>query len=135
MSVLNGIWYFNFKNSNMKIKWQMNPEEHDYPAATSYLGLVYDEKKVLLLIAQLKKAPITSHKAKDILRASGLSPLGMSNAHVKMDKKKIVAGKPISPILLVRDTANGKVVIADGYHRLCAMYLMDEDVEVKDKIV
>jgi hypothetical protein len=119
----------------MKLKWKKKPEEHDYPAAASYLNLIFDNKTVSSLVKQLKKAPLTSHKAKDILRASGLSPLGMSNYHVKVDMKKIVSGIPVSPILLVRDKANGRVIIADGYHRLCAMHMMDEDALVLGKIV
>ena len=39
------------------------------------------------------------------------------------------------PFLLVRDTVNGKVVIADGYHRLCAVYSFDEDALIPGKII
>ena len=42
-------------------------------------------------------------------------------------------GKALSPILLVRQS--GKVVIADGYHRLCAVYGFDEDAPIPCKIV
>lgn len=59
----------------------------------------------------------------------------ITNSHVRKDEKKIVAGEALSPILLVRDSANGKVVIADGYHRLCAAYAFDEDAVVPGKIV
>jgi len=38
-------------------------------------------------------------------------------------------------ILLVRDKARGRVVIADGYHRLCAVYTFDEDALIPCKIV
>jgi len=41
----------------------------------------------------------------------------------------------LSPLLLVRYPANGRVIIADGYHRLCAVYAFDEDVVVPCKIV
>jgi len=37
--------------------------------------------------------------------------------------------------LLVRDTTNGKVIIADGYHRLCAVYSIDEDALIACCIV
>jgi hypothetical protein len=36
--------------------------------------------------------------------------------------------------LLIRDTANGKVTIADGYHRLCPVYPYDEDAVIPCKI-
>ncbi len=73
-------------------------------------------------------------KAKDIFRASGLSLFGVSNAHVKKDQQKIQSGLGLSPLLLIRDSANGKVVIADGYHRLCAAYSYDEDADIPCKI-
>jgi len=117
------------------IKWLAEPEEHDYPAAGSYLGLLYDRKTVDKLVAQLKKNKITQVKAKDIFRASGLSLLGVSNSHVEKDRKKIKDGESLSPILLVRDICNGKVVIADGYHRLCAVYSFSEDEVIPCKIV
>ena len=52
-----------------------------------------------------------------------------------MNRREIRAGKNLSPILLVRDTANGKVVIADGYHRVCAVYAFDEDALIPCRIV
>ena len=83
----------------------------------------------------LKIAAISEFKAKDIFRASALSLLGVSNLHIEKDREKIRTGKALSPLLLVRDTINGKVVIADGYHRMCAIYGFDEDAWIKCKIV
>ena len=116
------------------IRWQSKPEEHNYPAAKSYLALFYNEKIAGRLVQELRAAPVSSFKAKDIFRASGLSLLGVSNLHVEKDRKKIRRGKPLSPLLLVRDKANAKVVIADGYHRLCAVYSFDEDAPIPCKI-
>ena len=118
-----------------EIFWAFDVEDHDYPAAASYLALLYDEDTVTNLIQQLEEAPISEFKAKDVFRASGLSLLGISNSHVEKDRKKIKKGKALSPLLLVRDSANGKVVIADGYHRLCAVYGFDEDALIHCKIV
>ena len=117
------------------IQWLSEPEEHDYPAAGSYLSLIYDKKTAGDLVRQLGRAPISKFKAKDLFRASGLSLLGISNSHVKKDRKKILAGRKLSPLLLVRDKNNGKVVIADGYHRMCAVYAFDEDALIPCKIV
>ena len=83
----------------------------------------------------LRAGSVTFKKAKDILRASQLSPLGMSNAHVEKDRKKIRLGIALCPLLLVRDEPGGRVVIADGYHRLCAVHDFDEDAWVHCKIV
>jgi disulfide oxidoreductase YuzD len=122
-------------SKNIEILWLPEPEETNYPAAGSYLSLIYDDEVVRKIVGQLRKATITEFKAKDIFRASGLSLLGVSNSHVEKDRDKINDGKQLSPILLVRDERNGKVVVADGYHRLCAVYSFDEDELIPCKIV
>ncbi len=118
-----------------EIKWLNKPNKHDYPAAASYLNLIFSDEEVNLLVEQLKKAAVTEFKAKDIFRASRLSLLGISNYHVEKDRKKIEKGIKLSPILLVRDTQNKSVIIADGYHRMCAVYSYNEDILIKCKIV
>jgi hypothetical protein len=115
-------------------QWLELPEDHDYPAAASYLLLSLPEKKVTKLVSSLRKVPISHFKAKDIFRASGLSLLGISNSHVEKDNKKIAKGTELSPLLLVRDSEQGRVIIADGYHRLCAVYGVDEDALIPCKI-
>jgi hypothetical protein len=117
------------------IRWLEEPEEHDYPAALSYLKLLYPPKAAKLLVKKLTGAPISNFKAKDIFRASRLSLLGISNSHIERDLRKIAAGTPLSPLLLVRDPGNGVLVIADGYHRLCAVYAQEEDAIIPCKIV
>ncbi len=119
----------------IEIKWLAEPEDKDYPAAQSYLSLLHTETEVIGLVRKLKDTRIIQFKAKDIFRASGLSLLGVSNFHVEKDLKRVKEGTALSPILLVRDPQNGKVVIADGYHRLCAVYSVNEDAQVPCKIV
>ena len=123
------------KRKSKSITWLPTSEEHDYPAAASYLRLLYREKRVAALVGRLRRTPVVQFKAKDIFRASQLSLLGVSNSHVVEDRKKILKGQRLSPLLLVRDEANGKVIIADGYHRLCAVYGFDEDASIHCKIV
>ena len=118
-----------------EIQWLDKPEDHDYPAAISYLSLIHDKEHAKRLVAALQAAPVVQFKAKDIFRASGLSLLGISNSHVEKDRVKIRARKKLSPLLLARDAGGGKVVIADGYHRLCAVYSFDEDALIPCKIV
>ena len=122
------------KKIKEKIIWLAKPEEHDYPAAASYLSLIYDDKTTQDLTEKLKKSAVTHYKAKDIFRASALSLLGISNLYVRRDVKKINSEKSLSPLLLVRDKTNGKVIIADGYHRLCAVYRFDEDALIPCQI-
>jgi hypothetical protein len=54
---------------------------------------------------------------------------------VEKDRKKVKEGTALSPILLVRDGRQGKLIIADGYHRLCAVYSISEDEWIPCKIV
>ena len=122
------------KNSKAPV-WLDAPENHDYPAAASYLSLTMPPKKVAKVVASLRKVKISHFKAKDIFRASGLSLLGVSNSHVDKDRKKIQKGAALSPLLLVRAPELGKVIVADGYHRLCAVYGMDEDALIPCQIV
>jgi hypothetical protein len=123
------------KSKGIGIQWLAEVEEHDYPAAESYLRLLYANDKVAGMIAEFRSTAVVQFKAKDIFRASGLSLLGVSNMHVEKDRRKILEGKSLSPLLLLRDDQNGKVVIADGYHRLCAVYDFDEDALIHCKIV
>ena len=116
------------------IGWLATPQNHDYPAAKSYLRLLF-ESSAARLVKRLRNAKVTEFKAKDIFRASRLSLLGVSNSHVKKDKQKIEHGQELSPLLLVRDTKSSKLIIADGYHRLCAVYMFDEDAVIPCKIV
>lgn len=118
-----------------QIRWLPQVEDQDYPAAESYLSLLHAGDEVAGLLERLRPAPIVHFKAKDIFRASQLSLLGVSNSHVATDQKKIRKGQALSPLLLVRDPAAGKVVIADGYHRLCAVYRFDEDALIPCKII
>lgn len=122
-------------SDKIEIKWLSEPEDHNYPAALAYLSLIEDEKKVTDLVNKLKRATISEFKAKDIFRASGLSLLGISNLHIKKDQRKIQSGYELSPLLLVRDPDNAKVIIADGYHRLCAVYSFNEDALIPCKII
>jgi hypothetical protein len=115
------------------VRWLKEPEQQDYPAAESYLDLVCADARGLVNL--LRHAKMTSFKAKDILRASRLTALGIENKHVEKDKKKIRAGRLLSPLLLVRDSRNHMVIVADGYHRLCAVYYYDEDADIPCKIV
>ena len=119
------------------VRWKDEPDQHDYPAAASYLALIADPVTADALIAGLKSAPIEHHKAKDILRASGLPDLPLDNVHVAKDVAKIKADKALSPVLLARDDIHRgyPLQIADGYHRVCASHHLDEDTDIPCRIV
>ncbi|MGV8959524.1 MAG: hypothetical protein ACOH1V_03970 [Stenotrophomonas sp.] len=116
-------------------QWLDDVEAHNYPAAQSYLSLIFSARKAGRLTAELRAAAVIQFKAKDIFRASKLSLLGISNLHVDRDKKKIADGLALSPILLVRQPRSASVIVADGYHRMCAVYAHNEDSIIPCKIV
>jgi hypothetical protein len=121
----------------MAVKWLDAPEDHDYGAAADYLSLVGDTGTVGKAVNALKSAKPVFRKAKDILRAAQLTLLPDTNAHVRTDLAKISNGEALSPILLVRGdfrTAN-PLQIADGYHRVCASYLTDENTPIPCRLV
>ena len=112
-----------------KLIWGHEPEDHDYPAAKSYLSLLADPDEISRIVQELRSAQIELIKAKDVIRAAGMPLLDRSNFHVKADLKKIMDKRTLSPILLVRgDGAHHlPLTIADGYHRACAVYWNNED--------
>ena len=83
------------------------------------------------------QARLTLRKVKDVLRAARLELLPAMNPRVKVDLAKIDAGKKLSPVLLVRGRVLDGVAlqIADGYHRVCASYLTDENTPIPCRLV
>jgi len=119
----------------MKIKWFDKPQKHDYPNAARYLSLSMDVSAAETAVLEMERAAMTEFAAKDIFRASGLSLLGISDSHVEKDRADIIRHEKLSPLLLYRDRISGKLIIADGYHRLCAVYKFHEDAMIPCKIV
>ncbi len=120
-----------------KERWKTEPDDHDYPAAESYLSLLLPPQSVTSLVAELRAMPIGHWKAKDLLRASGLALLPADNPHVATDLKKVAKGEKLSPVLLVRgDARRGLALqIADGYHRICASRHLDENADIPCRMV
>lgn len=121
----------------MVVNWLDDPEHHDYAAAADYLSLGADAATVARAVTELKSAKPTFGKAKDILRAAQLVLLSETNVHVHADLAKVSAGQALSPILLVRGDFRAAVPlqIADGYHRVCASYLTDENTPIPCRLV
>lgn len=120
-----------------KEHWKDEPEEHDFPAAADYLGLVLEQAAVERAVGALREAGGVHRKAKDLLRASRLGLLPPENPHVAADLKKVERGELLSPVLLVRGRARDGVplVVADGYHRICASFHLDEDADIPCRLV
>ena len=108
--------------------WQDKPEAHDFPAAESYLSLLVGHAAARKLVKALQRRDVLEHfAAKDILRASGLPLLAAGDSEVMADLAKVKEGDKLSPVLLVQGEP---LWIADGYHRICASYHLDEKVLV-----
>jgi disulfide oxidoreductase YuzD len=118
-----------------EVRWFDEPQKHDYPAARSYLSLCMNDQSAKEIAAALEDAPMRQFPAKDIFRSSGLSLLGVSDSHVAKDRAKIIRKEKLSPLLLRRIDPAGRLIIADGYHRLCAVYQFDEDAMIPCKMV
>ena len=117
--------------------WKDEPEEHDFPAAADYLSLVFTPEETAQLVDALRSAETAHRKAKDLLRAGRLPLLDSDDAHVKKDLAKVHDGKRLSPVLLVQGRAADGVplTVADGYHRICASYHLDDDADVSCRLV
>jgi hypothetical protein len=113
--------------------WKDEPEDQDFPAAESYLSLLVGETTASKLVKALRKQKTLRHfAAKDLLRASGLQLLSSDNPEVAEDLAKVKSGEKLSPVLLIEGIP---LWIADGYHRVCASYHLDEKVMVPGHIV
>ena len=123
--------------SKKHIRWKKGPEGSDYDGAVRYLSLLFSNRDVHSLIKALKHSKPLSFEAKDLLRASDLPLLSREEPKVAKDLQRIHKGKSIPPVLLVRadSVGNAKLIVADGYHRICAVTLFDEDELVKCHLV
>jgi hypothetical protein len=113
--------------------WQDQPEAQDFPAAESYLSLLIGPAAAAKLAKTLRKELVLQHfAAKDILRASDLPLLAPDDSEVAADLSKVNRGEKLSPVLLVHGIP---LWVADGYHRVCASYHIDEKALVPCRIV
>jgi hypothetical protein len=113
--------------------WKDEPDPEDYPAARSYLSLLVGSDKASKLVKALRKQKGLTHFAvKDILRASGLPLLGSDDPEVAVDIGKVQHGEKLSPVLLIQGSP---LWVADGYHRVCASYHLNEKTELPCRIV
>ncbi len=101
------------------------------------VNILFTERQIQDRLRELAVEIEADYQGKDILRASGLPALPLDNVHVASDLAKVQAGRALSPVLLVRgDAENGvSLQIADGYHRVCAAYHLDENTDVPCRIV
>ena len=122
------------KQQTPSITWQDDANPDDYEAAGHYLALVDNQKNIDKTLADLKAGTIVEYKATDLLRAAQLIVPKADDRPTREQIKKIKHGEPVSPVLLVRVPALRKVIVADGFHRICAAYRIDPDVILHCKL-
>ena len=111
------------------IHWSATLQERQVIGALNFLRLLLSEKEVKKAGKQLRrKFTITFHAAKDIIRASQSQMVADSDDNLKEQLRKIKVGESISPIVLLR--LERRVIVADGFHRLCAGYKIDEKQKI-----
>lgn len=117
--------------------WKPDPDEHDYPAARSFLSLLTTADGARRMAKDLRDAPIELHPAKDVLRSAELPLLPADDPSVVRDLGKVKAGDKLSPVLVVRgDMGTGvRAIIADGYHRICASYHLSENEQIPCRLI
>src|ERR1700674_5278339 len=122
--------------SKVKKLWTNKPSAENLQGALSFLSLLYSTVDARRLVSALRRGQTDSYAAKDLLRASNLTLLARDESHVEDDLKKIRKGKRLSPVLLIRgDMSRGiPLVVADGYHRICAVCYYDEDAPIACRI-
>jgi hypothetical protein len=119
-----------------KVEWLAQPEAKDYAAARSYLSLLVPADSLDMLIHELSQAQEGSWRAKDILRAAHLPLLSKAKSSEVAEKLgHINSAVALSPILLVCLRNDVVLQIADGYHRTCAAYIIDEDTLVPGRLL
>src|SRR4051812_48035276 len=120
-----------------KMRWTDVPAAKDFDAATTYLALLLPNQQIDEVINRLRKVTTTYHKPKDLERASGLRLLPPDDPEVAKKPQKSRNQKPLTPALLVRGSLESgrPLIIADGYHRICAGYHVDRDAAVPCRLV
>lgn len=115
----------------MEPTWLDEPQKHDLAAAERFLSLELHAKHVRVALERLRKqrSKTRGFAAKDLLRAADLDALPTDNEGVAAKLKKIEQHEKISPVLLVR-RKQGKLLVADGYHRISAAHICDESTIV-----
>jgi hypothetical protein len=113
--------------------WQDRPQVQDFPAARSYLSLLVGPVAAAKMARALRREQtLQQYAAKDILRAAGLPLLAPDDPEVAADLEKVKSGTKLSPVLLVH---GAPLWVADGYHRVCASYHLDEKIPVPCRMI
>ena len=118
------------------LKWSEEEEDEDFDAAFKYLSLLRPEAKARALVKKPSRLEAYRARRERLVARGSASLLPSDEPHVDQDLKRIQKSKALAPVLLVRgDMGNGlPLVVADGYHRICAVVYFDESAPVRCQI-
>jgi len=113
--------------------WKDDPEAEDFPAAESYLSLLVGEEAAAKLAKALRKERSLKHYAGEG-PPSGCGPATARVQRLRGSRRfqEVKQGDKLSPVLLVQGVP---LWVADGYHRICASYHLDEKTQVPCRVV
>ena len=77
---------------------------------------------------------MSEYPAKDILRASRTAMSEVAAFDWSRHQQQIRDGEAPGPILIVRQNDGSGLIIADGFRRMCALFVEDELIKVPCKI-
>lgn len=106
------------------ITWADDADPEAYDNAKAFLTLHNASPDVIKdIVSQWHTSDAQEYRATDILRATGYpSVSAKEDVQVKRTTKKMKKGEPVEPPLLVVRDPGHQPLLADGYHRLCAVY-------------
>lgn len=114
----------------LPVVWRERAAKRDLAAAERHLAGRLHPDLVKDAVGQWQAAaqPLRV-KAREVLDAAGLEALPASNVGVARKLSRLARGKPLSPVLMVRPD-DGPAIVADGYRRACAGYVVDREADV-----
>ena len=117
-----------------KINRLSSPVDNDYISAERYLSFLFKPRKCRKLLQKLRAVPMSEYPAKDIWRVSRTAMSEVAAVDWSYHQQKIRDGEALVPILIVRQNDGSGLLIADGFHRMCALFTEDELIKVPCKI-
>ena len=120
--------------SDIKINWLEEAKASNFDSAESYLTLVCGHVAAKKLVGELRKAKVEHFAAKDILRAAEIEAFPSNTEHVKTNINKVKNDEKLGPVMLCR-VKDHPLIIADGMHRVSAIWHFGEDLVVHALVV
>jgi hypothetical protein len=112
------------------VHWKKTITAKQREGAIKYLSLLFDDTKVKKVSKLLLKTTfmVEYFKASDLIRAAHHYPFDEKDENVVSHVRMIKQRKSVEPVILVH--SEEQLYIADGFHRVCACYMLKNDLKV-----